>query len=458
MDDLLIEKTENVVKRLNRPRKYAGNPILVAERSWEGQGVLAYGSVLADSTGGTGTPRLRMWYRGWVQTGEAFHSPICLAESVDGVSWVKPTFGAQDFGPEVHLPPEKGQPLPPLRGVPGTNIVWTLSHDCFAIDRDPDDPPRRYKLLASAFDWWQGLTSAWSPDGIRWTLQKQYAVARLGDRCSYWYDPVRKKHVAWSRCWSLIPLRVIVQVESDDFENWGPPLLAIQPDRYDREDIQLYGGGAFRYESMYLGYLEMYWVDSRRLDTQLISSRDGRRWERAGRRETFIDNGYHGEFDAYWAFPTSNPPIRIGDKLYIHYTGRPDPHAPPRHVPPGMRGSIGLCTLRVDGFVSVDATGAEGTLTTKPIVFEKGERLTVNACPMVGQSGYAPMQLRVEVLDETGCPVPGYGKDDAIVVSGDRLDHEIRWRTRPSLAELAGRPLRLRFYLFNSRLYSFRVT
>lgn len=437
VDDFLIDEMRDVVKRLNRPRKHPANPVMVADKPWEGHGVIAYGSIIPDPE----TGKFRLWYRGWrMDKGkEQVKSPVCYAESIDGIQWEKPIFSGLKEGED------------------GTNVVWELPHDCFAVDLDPDDEHRPYKLLASAFEWRNGLSSAWSPDGFQWNLIEKYAVEGLGDRCSYFYDRSRKKHIAWSRKWSLIPLRVIVQVESDDFENWGEPLLAIQPDRHDRHDVQLYGGVAFNYGSVYLGYLEIFWVDSRRLDTQLIWSRDGRKWERAGRRETFIDTGCHGDFDAYWAFPTTNPPLKVGGELLIHYTGRADQHAPPKPVPPGMRASLGLVTLRVDGFVSVDATGVEGTLTTKPIKFSQGESLSLNACPMVNVSGFEKMRLSVEILDGAGNPIPGYSREDAVEISGDSLEHHFRWRHKENVAELRDRPIRLKFYMFNTRLYSFQI-
>ena len=55
-------------------------------------------------------------------------------------------------------------------------------------------------------------------------------------------------------------------------------------------------------------------------------------------------------------------------------------------------GAIGLGTLRLDGFMSVDAGNRGGVLTTKPLAIE-GKRLYVNANAAEGE-------LRVEIVDD----------------------------------------------------------
>ena len=39
----------------------------------------------------------------------------------------------------------------------------------------------------------------------------------------------------------------------------------------------------------------------------------------------------------------------------------------------------------------------------------------------------------------------------------DNLEHAIRWKGA-SLGDLQGKPVRLRFYLVNARLFSYRIT
>jgi hypothetical protein len=42
-------------------------------------------------------------------------------------------------------------------------------------------------------------------------------------------------------------------------------------------------------------------------------------------------------------------------------------------------------------------------------------------------------------------------------MQADSVDNPIRWKGA-SLADLRGKPVRLRFYLTNARLYSYRIT
>jgi hypothetical protein len=441
VDDHLIAFRTAAHRRLNRPAKDRA-PFLVPDRVWEGQAAV-YGSVVEHDGG------LRLYYKGWQNNTplnyaqfRAKHGygkyPVCAAHSRDGLA-----FSKDPLADAVH---------------PGTNIAIDDQIDDFTVLKDSAEPDanRRFKLLASKGNWWAGLTPATSPDGIRWTWGRENAVAYFGDRCSYWYDPIQKKHVAWSRNYPLIGGRVLVHKETADFDNWSderlsPVKLVMQPDRDDHEQTQFYGGYAFWYRSLYLAYVEVYYIHQQRLDTQLACSRDGRTWTRLCDREPFLTNGEHGEFDAYWSVPTFNAPVLRNGSLLIHYNGRPDPHSQPGFpfVPPGAGGSFALARLREDGFVSLDSTGGEGIVETKPLKLPDGwKTLDVNVCPFNTRPGYEPMRVTVELLDEGGTAVAAYairpGADPAQV-----------WY---KIARTEGLPetVRLRFRLFNSRLYAFR--
>lgn len=72
-----------------------------------------------------------------------------------------------------------------------------------------------------------------------------------------------------------------------------------------------------------------------------------------------------------------------GDEIRIYYAGMesafsPNPMPPLSH--PKMRNTraVGLATLRLDGFVSLDAGDGGGELTTEPFRFQE-ERIIVNA-------------------------------------------------------------------------------
>ena len=110
--------------------------------------------------------------------------------------------------------------------------------------------------------------------------------------------------------------------------------------------------------------------------------------------------------------------------------------------------SIGLATLRVDGFASIDAGYDGGWVSTRPLTLG-GDTLSMNVVSDYGEA-------RVEVLDEAGKPVAGFTEADCIPVSADSLDARIEWAGGRSVSELGDTTVKLKFRLKNARLYSYR--
>jgi hypothetical protein len=148
---------------------------------------------------------------------------------------------------------------------------------------------------------------------------------------------------------------------------------------------------------------------------------------------------------------TGAPPVRVGDKLYLYYRGLANRHKPyeGKDEPFRQGGGLGLATLRADGFASLNASYDGGRVTTKPFRTH-GRQLRVNAKADCGR-------LRVEVLDGGGQPILGFRKETCQVMQADSVDAPILWRVPTSLADLKDRPLRLRFWLENVRLYAYRI-
>ncbi|MBM3536197.1 MAG: hypothetical protein FJX60_24595 [Alphaproteobacteria bacterium] len=107
----------------------------------------------------------------------------------------------------------------------------------------------------------------------------------------------------------------------------------------------------------------------------------------------------------------------------------------------------GRYTLRTDGFASVHADHRPGEMLTRPLRFS-GQRLFLNMATSAAGS------LRVEIQDERGEPIPGFGLEQAIDLIGDRIDLPASWKGRDSVAALAGRPIRLRFVMREADLFS----
>jgi hypothetical protein len=140
----------------------------------------------------------------------------------------------------------------------------------------------------------------------------------------------------------------------------------------------------------------------------------------------------------------------------------------------GGNTSTGVATLRRDGFTSVESMmdGSPGLLTTRPLIFDSAQtHLFVNV--VIQPGGF----LQVAVLDvETQMPLPdfplngssiaGLPPNSAIEVSDkpnsppfDNTSATVAWPTTstPTLASVAGRPVRLQFRMNLASLYSFWV-
>ena len=83
LDATVVEEQHGLVRKFHSAEKHIGNPIIVADRPWEGKsaitGPYVYGTVLNDGQ------RYRMWYQILFQGNH-----VGYAESTDGVHWQKP--------------------------------------------------------------------------------------------------------------------------------------------------------------------------------------------------------------------------------------------------------------------------------------------------------------------------------------------------------------------------------
>lgn len=134
----------------------------------------------------------------------------------------------------------------------------------------------------------------------------------------------------------------------------------------------------------------------------------------------------------------------MGDSLYFYCSGRYN--SKPVH---DSNFATGLAMLRRDGFVSVHAADA-GTFVTDTVAID-GKYLFVNAD--VKTKGAS---LKVELLDADGNPIPGFTKAECVAMQGkDNTKQMIAWKKKKDVSELAGRTVRMKFYLKNGDLYAF---
>jgi hypothetical protein len=463
VDDYLIASKENLRRVIHPVTKHPDNPIVLPVKPWEGQYVLLYGTVLRDEEEGI----WKMWY----STMNHFRYPqfifpestyLCYATSRDGIHWEKPALGLIDY-----------------RGTRENNIVFQAHHvpekniagilDAVSILKDNHDPDRsrRYKMMIWHHNQrqvngkWQyqleepfpmGHYVAFSPDGLRWTeLSKPvFKYLPVRDTMTTTWDPRTRKFIAFVKQ-QVDGKRARFVSESGDFLNWSTPLPMLAADAQDPPSVELYNNTGFYYEGMYLGLLTVFHPepkDNIYLDIQLISSRDGRKWERVGDRTPFIPVGRRNvDWDFGFNSPASGPPIRVDDELWFYYSGRAYRHPVEGQGREPNKGAIGLAKIRLDGFVSMDAGEREGTLTTRPLRF-RGNALYVNA-------GAARGELQAELLGEDGRPLPGFTRADCDPIQADSVRRAVSWRGRSDLAAVASQAVRVKFYLRDASLYSF---
>ena len=124
-------------------------------------------------------------------------------------------------------------------------------------------------------------------------------------------------------------------------------------------------------------------------------SRDGIRWRRATPFFEFMRPGMYDAWDCDHV--ALHKPLVKDDVVYIYYSGGSvannanDPGHPQHDW--GRREAIGVATMRLDGFVSLDGCGPDSSVTTRPLRFA-GDRLEVNV--------RAPLPRRRTVRGPTG--------------------------------------------------------
>ncbi len=469
VDDYLVESSSGLVRHWNRPVKQ-DDPVVwpgngAAPRVTDGSSCAQEGdkavNLTAATDGGLWWDPTRRKFRLWYQAD--WLGDICYAESADGVKWEYPDLGI----------------------VPGTNRLF--EHDTL----DSWNVTPNYAAANPYADWKLHISEPhvspgsddrlWtSKDGVHFTALGRAGIS--GDRSTSYCDPFRGVWGFSLRAgWPMRARRYFASrtfggkdcrwrwcdKEPDEFhglpraERWLVVTNGVRR--------QLYSFNAVAYESLMLGVMEiLYNTPGDNGDCEKVGlpkqtalhftfSRDGKTFEPRTDADIAPCGWGSGKWDTGYLSCVGGICVIKDERLWFYYTGlRGDGERLKKNKYPawsrnGMysNGSIGVATLRRDGFAGMVADG-KGELLTKTLTFDGGH-LFVNAECRFGS-------LAAEVIEEDGQPVKGFTRADCTAFTrADSTKTELVF-AGGSLSQLAGKPVRLRFFLHCGTLYSFWVS
>jgi len=467
VDRYLIERLAGARLELHRPVRR--EIVFRTDAPWEGNGS-AYQSVFQEGD------RVRIYYRGGhhpaskaYETDKASWETLCLAESKDGIRWTRPELGIVEF-----------------RGSNKNNLIidaamvkeigGSPAHTAVFKDTNPDCPDQERTKIVIVGSKPRGLYLLVSPDGIHFHLKsdKPFVTAGAFDsqNLMFW-DSVSAVYREYHRNFDQ-GVRGIMTAASKDPDSFPKPQWleyagAAEQALYTNQ-VQPY----FRAPHIFMGFPMRYndrgWSQSMTelpgleerkyrgehhprygtavTDAAFMTSRDGVTFHRWG--EAFIrpgparkDTWVYGDNFLFWGMIQTKSHLESApDEISLYAT---------EGYWEGNSTSFRRYTLRMDGFVSVQAPASGGEVATKPLKFD-GSRLEINF------STSAVGSVRVEIQDAEGKPIPGFALTDCHLQYGDQLDRVVAWKSGADVSGLAGKPVRLRFELKDADLYSFQFT
>jgi hypothetical protein len=495
MDDRFVAKSDAVTLTMNPPYQ-DHEPVLVGDRPWEGR-IGAYNTVLKEGD------LFRMWYHAYPpDRSSRITEGVTYAESDDGIHWTKPDLGLIEYQGSKANNLVGPQPIGSERYwfCGGRSLDIRLHGASVFKDTNPACPPEeRYKLWAKTNGFipagetlnpgdvplgvmagdalepemrvmTSGLVSMYSADGLHWNVYEKRVETGACDTLNIpTWDERLGKYVGYVR---MIPevngqkYRSVGRLISDDFQNWSATESVLEADEIDLDArpthdetmcVDVYTNGFMKYPFAREAYFMLpsyyyHWdpaTGPSTLDVRLLTSRDGIDWRPAGGREPFLRLGPWGSLPSKEVYACPGV-VRVGDELWSYYAGKNfnhgdvlDPLADER------RSGILRAVSRLDGFISADAPYEGGSLTTPPIVFT-GKKLELNLDTSAGGV------VRLEVQSPEGKPLDGYTLADADDLNGNSVRMPVSFNGSTDLGRLAGVPIRLRFQMYDCKLYAFQ--
>ncbi len=450
-DKFLIQSMTGATLMLHEPRDEG--VAFKFDLPWEGA-FSAYCTVIHDGN------HYRLYYRGKASgKGDGVGEDTCVADSDDGLHWVKPKLGIVE-----------------IDGNKENNAILKLndlSHNFSPfLDENPaGDPKQKFKAIAGSAR--TGLIAFTSPDGLHWEKLREAPVLNRADlpyhdvfdsqNLVFW-SVLEKRYVMFFRVYKD-KMRRIARAESDDFVNWknvqlmeyrgadGKPtviehLYTSQTHPYFRAP-QLYVSLAARFmlgrqviteeEAKAINVHPSYFKDTS--DAIFMTSRGGNIYDR-----TFLGAFVRPGIGAHnWVSRTTYPALNVvqtGPTEMSAYVNQ-DYAQPTAHVR--------RYSMRLDGFASVRAPYEGGEMVTKPFTFQ-GDRLMLNFATSAAGG------IKVEIQNAAGEPVPVFTLADSTEVIGNEIERSVKWKGNDDVSRLAGQPIRLRFVMKDADIYALQFT
>lgn len=465
VDQHLIERLDGVRLKLHRPVRR--EVVFRTDSAWEGNGC-AYQSVFQDAD------RIRVYYRGGhhpaskaYRTKKNSWETLCVAESMDGLTWTRPELGIVEFEGS-----KKNNLI--LDEAMVSNIGGSPAHTAAFKDSNPDCPAdERYKIVIVGRKP-RGLYLMVSANGYRFRLKSEKPFVTKGafdsQNLMFW-DGVNGVYREYHRAFDK-GVRGIMTASSKTPEGFPEPKWLAYPNAAEQalytNQVQPY----YRAPHIFMGFPMRYndrgWspsmtalpgLEERQFrskqhprygttvtDAAFMTSRDGITFKRWG--EAFIRPGpatkdawVYGDNFVFWGMIQTKSHLQgAADEISMYAT---------EGYWQGESTSFRRYTLRLDGFVSAQAPYRGGELLTKPLKFD-GSRLTINF------STSAAGGIRVELQDTKGKPLPGHSLADCDIQFGDQVDRVVSWQGSADISSLAGKPVRMRIVMKDADLFAFQ--
>lgn len=444
IDDYLVDnhwgvdfKKETVTRVFHQPKKNSANPVI------KGEG--GYVNVIFDKE----SRLFRMWYQDfWVQSVEPFKYTygVAYAESKDGINWILPKIGKFSFKDTLDNNIV-------LRGPTGGAAA------CPFILNIPKEQRRGYKYVMLCTMAPKGMHLIGSKDGINWDFASDVLITpEYGPdtQSSIVWDPRSKKYNCYTRATNIYGneigmRRKVASLEHTDLWSKWPvyPENIIIPDELDAKKgyWKFYGMPTRYYAGLFFGMLWPFSPVDDHVLTELAFSRDGRDFRRSVERNQFIELGQAGDWDKGMILGSPDW-VEVGDEWWFYYFGSNKDHSKDSTL--SNEPGIGMARLRKEGFASLRSPGGGGNIVTRLFRWPGG-KLYLNAD--AGEKG-----LTVRITDYDRNPIKGFDSEPSLLVTGDKVRHEVRWK-KGDVNSLKGKNVRLEIFLKGGGdIYGFQIT